>query len=44
MITVLHRGGLANDYGMPWYTLVYYIRNIISINLTKNHIFSVGKK
>ena len=34
MITVLHRGGLANDYGIPL-ILGYYIRNIISKDLTK---------
>ena len=43
MITVLHRGGLANDYSIPW-ILGCYIRNIISKDLTKKHIFSVGKK
>ena len=34
MITVLHRGGLANDYGMG-----YYLRNIISIDLKKKSDF-----
>ena len=34
MITVLRRGGLANDYGIPW-ILGFYIRNIISKDLTK---------
>ena len=44
MITVLHRGGLANDYSIPW-ILGCYIRNIISKDLTKKNIlFSVGKK
>ena len=38
MITILRRGGLANDYGIPW-ILGYYIRNIISIDLTKIQIF-----
>ena len=49
MITVLHRGGLeydygitgggpTNDYGIPW-TLGYYMRNIISIDLTKKSDF-----
>ena len=43
MITVLHRGGLANDYSIPW-ILGCYIRNIISKDLTKKHIFSVSNK
>ena len=43
LITVLHTGGLANDYDVPL-ILGYFIRNIISIDLTKNQIFSVGKK
>ena len=38
MITVLRRGGLANDYGIPW-ILGYYIRNIISKDLTKKTYF-----
>ena len=37
MVTVLHRGGLANDYSIPW-ILGYHIRNIISKD------FSVSKK
>ena len=43
MITVSHRAGLANDCGIPW-ILGYCIRNIISIDLTKNQIFSFVKK
>ena len=43
MITVLRRGGLANDYGIPW-ILGYYIMNIISKDLTKKQTFSFGKK
>ena len=43
MITVLRKGGLASDYGIPW-ILGYYIRNIISKDLKKNQIFSVTKK
>ena len=39
MITVLiRRGGLANDYGIPW-ILGYYIRNIISKDLTKKKTY-----
>ena len=38
MITVLHRTGLANDYSIPR-ILDYSIRNIISIDLTKNQIY-----
>ena len=29
MITLLHKGGVANDYDIPW-ILGFYIRNIIS--------------
>ena len=44
MITVLHGGGVSNDYGTPW-ILGCYIRNIISRDLTKkSDFFSVGKK
>ena len=43
MVTVLHRGGLANDSSIPW-ILGYYIRNIISIDLANIQIFSFGKK
>ena len=43
MITVLHGDGLSNDYGTPC-ILGCYFRNIISRDLTKNQIFSVGKK
>ena len=44
MITVLHGGGVSNDYGTPW-ILGCYIRNIISRDLTKKIRFlSVGKK
>ena len=39
MITVLDRGGLANDYGIPR-ILGYYIRNINPIELTKKSDFS----
>ena len=50
MITVLHKGGPTNDYGITYgvvwqmitvynESLGYYIRNIISIDLTKNQIF-----
>ena len=35
MITVLHRGGPENDYSVPR-ILGYYIRNIISLDLTKS--------
>ena len=43
MVTVLQRGGLANDYGIPR-ILGYYIRNIISIDLTtKSDFFSWSK-
>ena len=35
MITVLHRGGPANGYGIPR-IIGYYIRNITSIDLKKN--------
>ena len=38
MITVLHWGDLANDYGVPW-ILGFYIKNIISIDLTTKIIF-----
>ena len=38
MITVLHGGGLANDYSTPW-ILGYSIWDIISIDLTKKSIF-----
>ena len=41
MVTVLHRGVLANDSSIPW-ILGYYIRNIISIDLTKKSFFSFG--
>ena len=43
MITVLHRGVPENDYNVPQ-ILGYYIRNMISINLTKNSgfFFSLG--
>ena len=34
MVVVLHRGGLANDYGIG-----YYIRNVIYIDLKKSQIF-----
>ena len=37
-IRVLRRGDPANDYGIPW-ILRYCIRNIISIDLTKNSVF-----
>ena len=44
MITVLHRGGVSNDYGTPL-ILGCYIRNIISRDLTKkSDLFLVGKK
>ena len=44
MITVLHRGGLANDSSIPR-ILGFYIKNIISIALTENSdFFSIGKK
>ena len=44
MITVLHGGGVSNDYGTPW-ILGCYIRNIISRDLTtKIRFLSVGKK
>ena len=44
MITVLHRGGLANDYSIPR-TLGYSIRNIISIDSDSEiRFFSFGKK
>ena len=35
LITVLHRGVPDNDYSVPQ-ILGYYIRNIISIDLTEN--------
>ena len=38
MITVLHRGGLANDYSIPR-ILGYSKRNIISIDLSKKSDF-----
>ena len=38
MILTLHRGGLANDYSIPW-ILGDSIRNIISIDLTKKSDF-----
>ena len=44
MITVLHGGGVSNDYGTPR-ILGCYIRNIFSRDLTKkSDLFSVGKK
>ena len=43
MITVLHRGGLANDYSIPW-ILGCYIRNNISKDLTKNIFFFSWQK
>ena len=44
MITVLHRGGLANDYSIPR-ILGYSIRNIISIDSDSEiRFFSFGKK
>ena len=38
MITVLHRGGVSNDYNTPW-ILGCYIKNIISRDLTKKSDF-----
>ena len=38
MITVLHRGDVANDYGITW-ILGYYIRNFISLEMTKKSDF-----
>ena len=43
MITVLHGGGVSNDYGTPW-ILGCYIRNINSRDLKKIKFLSVGKK
>ena len=44
MITVLQRGVLENDYSVPR-ILGYYIRNIISIDLTKrSDLFLIDKK
>ena len=39
MITVLHRGGLANDYGITW-ILVYYIRIVISRHMGPRRLYS----
>ena len=40
IITVLHRGGPPKDYSLPR-ILGYYIRNIISIDLTKKSDFFI---
>ena len=44
LATLLHRGGQENDYSVSQ-ILGYYIRNIMSIDLTKiSGLFFVNKK
>ena len=42
MITVLHKGGPANDYGVPRFWREYYTKNFISADFTEmtaRHIY-----